>query len=260
MKIQFYKYQGTGNDFIIIDGRELQVDDFTQKVVSYLCDRKFGVGADGLMLLLDNKDYDFEMKYYNSDGNEGTMCGNGGRCIVAFAKQLGIIENTADFLAIDGVHEATIDEENEVRLKMSDVIAVEDDDKKYFLDTGSPHYVVFMDDIDKFNVYKEGKKIRNNSRFKKEGTNVNFAQVSNSEIFVRTYERGVEDETLSCGTGAVATAISASFYRESEISSYVLNTRGGRLKVSFKKVGEDNIKNIWLEGPTQLSYKGEIEV
>ncbi|MFW5872467.1 MAG: diaminopimelate epimerase [bacterium] len=260
MNVHFFKYQGTGNDFIIVDCRELNPSIFSAKVIKSLCDRRFGIGADGLMLFLYHNDMDFEMKYFNSDGNEGTMCGNGGRCIVAFAKKLGIIEHTATFLAIDGIHEATIDMDNIVRLKMQDVIEVERNRPNYFLNTGSPHYVNFMEDIDHLDVYSEGKKIRNNVRFKKEGTNVNFAHVNNNEIYVRTYERGVEDETLSCGTGVVATAISAGFYRESDISSYKINTLGGRLKVSFKKVNENRFENIWLEGPAEFVFKGEIEI
>lgn len=260
MQIEFYKYQGTGNDFIIVDCRKLNKEIFTSKVIQSLCDRRFGIGADGLMLFLDHSELDFEMKYYNSDGNEGTMCGNGGRCIVSFAKKLGAIEHSCEFDAIDGIHEATIDDENIVRLKMQKVVEVEKNEPFYYLNTGSPHYVVFKDEIDQLDVYKEGKKIRNSVRFKKEGTNVNFALTNNNQIQVRTYERGVEDETLSCGTGVVASAIAAGFHRGSDISSYNINTLGGRLKVSFKKVDENTFENIWLEGPAEFVFEGKINL
>jgi diaminopimelate epimerase len=260
MNVHFFKYQGTGNDFIIVDCRELNLSVFSSKVIKKLCDRRFGIGADGLMLFLFHPDLDFEMKYYNSDGNEGTMCGNGGRCIVSFAKMVGVIDHSATFMAIDGLHEATIDMDNIVRLKMQNVSEVERNEPNFFLNTGSPHYVKFKDDIDHLDVYKEGKKIRNNVRFKKEGTNVNFAHIAHNEIYVRTYERGVEDETFSCGTGVVATAIAAGFQRGSDMSSYNINTLGGRLKVSFKKIDENNFENIWLEGSAEYVFKGEIEI
>lgn len=259
MQITFYKYQGTGNDFILIDNRDGSIS-LTQEQVSRLCHRRFGIGADGLILLENENGFDFNMVYYNSDGNKSTMCGNGGRCITAFAKHLEIINTKAKFLAADGVHEAMIDERGIVSLKMNDVKNIEVGKNYFFLNTGSPHYVKQVQDLSQYDVFLEGKKIRNSERFKEEGTNVNFIEKIDDALFVRTYERGVEDETFSCGTGVVASALVASVLSLStEKNKCAIKTLGGNLEVSFDKVLEHNFYNIWLKGAATLVYKGVIE-
>ena len=260
MKIHFYKYQGTGNDFIIIDNRNLHFKRDANDIVRKLCDRRFGIGADGLMLLQNKSGYDFEMVYYNSDGNESSMCGNGGRCIVEFARTLGLVKNKAFFIAIDGEHEAKV-EAGYISLKMNDVNQVETNPDFYFLNTGSPHYVKFKNDLETLNVFEEGKKIRYNERFKKEGTNVNFIEKIGSDLFVRTYERGVEGETFSCGTGVTAAAIIASLKGISTSSDYCdIKTLGGNLKVKFNSNSNNTFNNIWLEGPATFVFDGDIEI
>jgi diaminopimelate epimerase len=208
MKIEFHKYQGTGNDFILLDNRENVYGTLTTKQVHFLCSRRFGIGADGLMMLNNKPGFDFEMKYFNADGNEGSMCGNGGRCILKFATMLGIKREKYNFIAADGTHEAEIDLSGEVRLKMKDVKGVEYSYTHYILDTGSPHYVKNVRDVLLVDVVNEGRTIRNSKEFEEKGVNVNFVETLNDDtIYVRTYERGVEDETLSCGTGVVASAL-----------------------------------------------------
>lgn len=267
MKRTFYKYEGTGNDFILFDDRENLFDDKNIKLISHLCNRRFGIGADGLMLLRNKQGYDFEMVYFNSDGNPSSMCGNGGRCISRFANDIGAVKkNEVTFLAIDGSHTAIIGLKT-VKLKMSDVsnIVCEDSSGEngidfFFLNTGSPHYVKFTMNVPEMDVYTEGKKIRNSERFKKEGTNVNFVAPDNGGIFVRTYERGVEDETLSCGTGVTASALAAALKGiASSVDKCIVHTRGGNLSVHFKREG-NNFNNVWLEGPATFVFKGEIEV
>lgn len=263
MKIEFAKYHGTGNDFILLDNRDLKYSSLNSDQIKFLCDRHFGIGADGLMLLQKSNDYDFEMKYYNSDGFEGTMCGNGGRCIVAFAKSLAMIKETAKFKAIDGIHSAKIDDSNIVDLKMKS-INLQDvviDDNEYILDTGSPHLVKYVDEVENLDVFNEGKKIRYCDRFKPKGINVNFVKIVKENcLFVRTYERGVEDETLSCGTGAVASAVSLMFRNNIKANSKIeINTLGGTLNVQIDF--ENNQKfNISLNGKATMVFKGEIEV
>ena len=251
----FYKYQGTGNDFVMIDNREGIYAPTTEQN-RLLCDRKFGIGADGLICLQPSDKYDFEMLYFNSDGNESTMCGNGGRCLVAFAKQIGIITDKATFNAIDGLHEATIDENNWVELKMMNVDSVENNNTHFVLNTGSPHYIKFVENISQVDVYQEGKAIRYNERFKAEGINVNFVSVANNGIDVVTYERGVEDETLSCGTGVTAAAIAYSYLKEG-VSNVPIKTKGGNLAVKFTK-STNGFENIWLCGSATFVFKGEI--
>ena len=260
MQIRFYKYQGTGNDFILIDNRDNAIA-LSNEQVRFLCHRHFGIGADGLMLLQAQPECDFEMLYYNSDGNPSSMCGNGGRCITAFAKHLGIISQHAKFLAVDGLHEATIDEANEVSLKMNDVKNIEIGVDYFYLNTGSPHYVKFVDGIEEMDVVEEGKKIRYNERFAMEGTNVNFMEKKEDGLFVRTYERGVEDETLSCGTGVTAAALVASVKGISNSKNNCsIITKGGNLEVTFEKVLEKNFYNIWLKGSANLVFSGSIEL
>ena len=259
MKLNCYKYQGTGNDFVLIDNRDNSIS-LSIEQIKWLCDRRFGIGADGLMLLELAPNVDFKMVYYNSDGNESSMCGNGGRCITAFAKKIGVIENEAKFIAIDGLHEAKIIEDW-ISLKMNDVRNIEVGNDFFYLNTGSPHYVKFVSDLENVDVYSEGKKIRYNSRFEAEGTNVNFIEKKENELFVRTYERGVENETLSCGTGvttaALVTAISGASTTKNNCA---IKTLGGNLNVKFEKVLENTFYNIWLEGPATFVFKTEIEL
>ncbi|WP_372751975.1 diaminopimelate epimerase [Labilibaculum sp.] len=257
MKLEFSKYQGTGNDFVLIDNRKGHFNSNNISLIEKLCDRRFGIGADGLMLLENAENYDFRMRYYNSDGKEGSMCGNGGRCIVAFAYHLGVVSQQAKFIAIDGEHEAKIEENTDgiqVSLKMIDVDAVEQGEDFFYLNTGSPHFVRFIPEHKNFDTYAEGKKIRYNNRFAKEGTNVNFVSFQDQKLNVSTYERGVEDETYSCGTGVVASAISASFLRDK--NRFKITTKGGKLEVFFTKVNAQQITNIWLIGPATHVFDG----
>jgi len=259
MRLHFYKYQGTGNDFILIDNRKNEIQLNAEQVKS-LCDRRFGIGADGLMLLELEPGADFKMVYFNSDGNQSSMCGNGGRCITAFAKKMGLINDRTKFIAIDGVHEAVI-HDGFVSLKMNDVKSIESNSDHYFLNTGSPHYVKFVEDVNSYNVFEEGKKIRYNERFSEEGTNVNFIEKKDDSVFVRTYERGVENETLSCGTGVTASALVAAINGVASGKNYCkISTLGGDLRVKFDKVLETNFYNIWLEGPAEFVFEGQIEV
>jgi diaminopimelate epimerase len=258
MKITFYKYQGTGNDFVIIDNRKGEIE-LTKAQVKFLCDRRFGVGADGLMLLNTIPGYDFEMKYYNSDGREGTMCGNGGRCLVKFANDMGLRKTEYRFKAIDGEHEADIDNDGWVSLKMQDVNKVEHNRGDAILNTGSPHYVKTVNEIKGLNVYKEGREIRYNKTYEKEGINVNFVEQEDDRIFVRTYERGVEDETFSCGTGVTAAAV-VSAHNDKGFNRVEVETLGGRLAVEFDKIDDQHFNNIWLCGPAEFIFRGEIEL
>lgn len=260
MNIQFYKYQGTGNDFVIIDHRKPFIDHENDKLIAKLCDRKFGVGADGLILLENKQGYDFEMVYFNADGRQSSMCGNGGRCIVAFAKFLGIIKEQASFLAIDGPHQATCKEDGRVELLMNDVAEIEDNNDHYVLDTGSPHYVTFLENQQSLDVYEKGKAIRYNNRFKENGINVNFVSLQGEGILVSTYERGVENETLSCGTGvtaaAIAHAIKTGVQSPTEIPIY---SKGGQLSVKLSP-GKPGFSNIWLCGPATLVFEGQVNI
>ena len=260
MLLHFYKYQGTGNDFILIDNRKGDVS-LTNEQVNLMCDRHFGIGADGLMLLEDELSFDFKMVYYNSDGNLSTMCGNGGRCITAFAKHLGIIKDKTRFIAVDGPHDSVIMEDGTVSLKMNDVKNVEVGPDFFYLNTGSPHYVKIVEGVGMMNVVEEGMKVRYSERFKEEGTNVNFIERFDDYLYVRTYERGVEGETLSCGTGVTAAALAAaSVGLSTGKNSCVVKTLGGVLNVKFDRVLEQTFYNIWLEGPAQQAFKGTIEI
>lgn len=259
MLINFYKYQGAGNDFIIIDNRNKKVK-LSGSKIKLLCDRNFGIGADGLMLLENHLQYDFLMKYYNSDGNEGSMCGNGGRCIVAFAQTLNIIKEETAFIAVDGLHHAKVLANNNISLEMMDVNKIERMKEDYFLNTGSPHYVKFVNNLDQIAVVAEGRKIRYNNRFKAKGTNVNFVEIINDNTLkIRTYERGVENETLACGTGITAAAIVYNSISSSKKNKINVQAKGGKLKVSFS-VNNNNYNNIWLTGPAKLSFQGSINI
>jgi diaminopimelate epimerase len=260
MNTHFYKYQGAGNDFVIMDYRGKALDNISFKRIHELCDRRFGIGADGLMLITEHPEYDFEMLYYNADGNPGSLCGNGGRCIVAFAKYLGIIETETNFLAVDGPHYAKISESGDwVELQMLDVDTVNRNEKAYELNTGSPQYVLPTDSLEALDVYKEGKAVRNSERYKKEGVNVNFVEDQGEQLFVRTFERGVEDETFACGTGSTASALAMAKHKKLtghiETSVKVL---GGNMKINFDY---DGIKftNVFLCGPANKVFEGNVE-
>ncbi len=256
--LSFYKYQGTGNDFVIMDNRDGQIS-LTTEEIHHLCDRRFGIGADGLMLLNHKDGYDFEMKYYNADGRESTMCGNGGRCLTRFAYDMGIHKDLFHFLAVDGEHEAEIADHGWIRLKMQDVDGISSHLGDFVLNTGSPHYVKQVYDITKLDVYSEGKEIRNSEPFAEKGINVNFVESFDKYIMVRTFERGVEDETLSCGTGVTAAALVFA-HNENGFNSVQIRTKGGQLSVEFDKTGEQSFRNIWLCGPASFVFKGNIEV
>ncbi len=258
MKIPFFKYQGTGNDFVLIDSRNhFYFEEENFSLIEKICDRRFGIGADGLIILKNKEGYDFEMIYFNADGRQSSMCGNGGRCIVAFAKKLGIIENACRFWAIDGEHEAKTEKNDWVELKMSDVSKIEIGDGHFILDTGSPHYVIFVEDLDDIKVVENAQMIRYSKRFRKEGINVNFVEKSDSGLAIATYERGVEGETLSCGTGVTAAAIAASTFNGQIAEIQVdVKAKGGNLKVRFEKIRQNQFKNIWLCGKAELVFEG----
>ena len=260
MHIEFYKYQGTGNDFIILDNRTHKYENLSEDQVKYLCSRHLGIGADGLMLFSNTTKADFSMKYYNADGKEGSMCGNGSRCIVKFAASIGIHKNVYEFDAADGNHEAEIDLNGLVRVKMIDVNKVEIHSDYFIVDTGSPHYVKVYSNVKELDVKNAGRLIRNSKDFVKEGINVNFVEsIDEDEIYVRTYERGVEDETLSCGTGVTASAL-ISAHNDNGFNRVEVRTPGGRLSVEFDKIDENHFKNIWLNGPANFVFKGEIQI
>lgn len=262
--IGFSKYHGTGNDFILVDDRSGSQFKEEQDLVSHLCHRRFGIGADGLILLREREGYDFEMVYFNADGLPGSMCGNGGRCLVSFARKIGYEKNDFTFIASDGIHRAEIKNynlrthEGLISLSMKNVPEVEKQDGYYFLDTGSPHYVTFVNNLNSLNVREEGKKIRFSERFAEVGTNVNFVQQDNNYLKVRTYERGVEDETWSCGTGVTAAALVAGMVNNS-LKSFQISTPGGNLKVSFEREGL-GFRNIFLEGTATFIFDGQINL
>jgi diaminopimelate epimerase len=260
MKIEFYKYQGTGNDFVILDNYNYKVPPLTTQQIKLICNRHFGIGADGFMLLSKKEGYDFEMIYYNADGNESSMCGNGGRCLVKFAYHRGIHKNVYRFIAIDGEHEAEIDSDGTVSLKMQDVNNVDYHLHYTIINTGSPHFVKFTENVEDVDVIATGRDIRYSNTFAQEGINVNFVETINEDtIYVRTYERGVESETLSCGTGVTAAAL-LSAHNEKGFNTVDVKTQGGRLSVEFEKIDDDHFDNIWLCGPAEFVFKGEIEV
>jgi diaminopimelate epimerase len=260
MLMQFYKYQGTGNDFVMLDDRDGKFPKNDIKLIVHLCDRRFGIGADGLILLENDATYDFKMTYYNSDGNESSMCGNGGRCLVAFAKKLGIIGNETTFIAADGLHYATISDNDIVSLQMKDVDTIKIMPGYIFLDTGSPHHIQIVEDLQNTDVKKEGAKIRYSQLYRDKGSNINFVkQIADSVFSVRTYERGVEDETLSCGTGVTAVAIAMKALGKTQSDSVQLNTGGGKLEVSFTPI-EGKFSNVFLKGLATLVFIGEIDI
>lgn len=258
MQLKFSKYHGTGNDFILVYDHN---DSFSlsQSSVKKICDRRYGVGADGLIIITKTLEADFKMIYYNADGYEGSMCGNGARCAVSFAKNVELIQNQCKFLAYDGMHKGLILENGLVSIEMVDVSLIELRNNIWKIDTGSPHLICFRDTVSEIDVKHEGASIRNSSNYIEDGINVNFVQFSKNEIFVRTYERGVEDETLSCGTGAIASAIATYESGLSNSNRVNVNVLGGQLEVLFTKVGS-KYSNIHLIGPTKFVFKGEVYV
>lgn len=258
MQIAFSKYQGTGNDFVIVDNRDHAFPKDDTTLVERLCDRRFGIGADGLMLLENDKNSDFRMVYYNSDGNLSSMCGNGGRCLVAFAQHLGIVGATANFIATDGPHAATILDNGIVSLQMKDVDVVNVFSDHVFLDTGSPHHIELVEDLRSVDVKNKGAAIRYGALYGSAGSNVNFVSAEADGSFsVRTYERGVEDETLSCGTGATAVAIAMHALGKTDKNSIRLNVEGGKLEVSFVEK-DGKFSEVFLTGPATFVYNGSI--
>jgi diaminopimelate epimerase len=256
MEIPFVKYQGTGNDFVMIDNRSGKWNDLSINLIRSMCDRRFGIGADGLIKINAHTDLDFEVDYYNSDGSK-SFCGNGARCAVAFAKTKGINTSHTHFMAIDGAHEASHVGEI-VSLLMNNVNAVSTGNNDYILNTGSPHFIRFIDDVEHFPVYEEGFAVRYSETYKKEGINVNFVQVTGDrQLYVRTYERGVEAETLSCGTGVTAAALAFAakngLFGEQTIG---IQTPGGQLQVQLDRTGEAAFEQIYLIGPAVSVFEG----
>ena len=260
MQLEFYKYQGTGNDFVMIDNRSNSFPKENTQLVAHLCDRRFGIGADGLILLDSDTDTDFRMVYYNSDGNLSSMCGNGGRCLVAFAKKLNVIQDETTFIATDGLHYATVAADGIVSLQMIDVAEIKKEKDYTFMNTGSPHHVQLVEDLEHYNVKENGAALRYGPLYGAAGSNINFVKKINEDTFsLRTYERGVEDETLACGTGATAVAIAMNATGQTNASSINLNVEGGKLAVSFEKMG-DLFTNVFLIGPAEFVFKGQIEI
>lgn len=260
MQLHFYKYQGTGNDFVMIDNRTGFFPKDNTKLVAHLCNRRFGIGADGLILLENDDATDFRMIYYNSDGNLSSMCGNGGRCLVAFAKDLNIIQSHCTFIATDGLHHASVALDGIVSLQMIDVSNIQKENEYTFMNTGSPHHVQMVADLEQYNVKEKGAALRYGSLYGEEGSNINFVKKINEDTFsLRTYERGVEDETLACGTGATAVAIAMNATGQTQATSIKLNVQGGKLEVSFEK-NKDHFTNVFLIGPAEFVFKGEIQI
>ena len=254
--INFSKFHGAGNDFIMINAIKNEIV-LSEELIFKMCDRRTGIGADGLIILMHSDNHDFRMRYYNCDGKESTFCGNGGRCIAAFAHQQGIIKNEATYEAVDGIHKAKVTEtsSNEylVELTMRDILSYKLDDNSLLIDTGSPHYVKKVMNLDTMDVYAEGAKIRYDKNISSDGVNVDFLLNDNGNIRIRTYERGVENETLACGTGVTASAMAASlWYGGNDIDIY---TQIAKLNVRFDK--ENNtFKNVVLTGPAAHVFDG----
>ncbi len=259
MQIHFSKYHGTGNDFVLLDNRKNEYSNLTHIQIAKICARHFGIGADGLMLLNNSTEANFGMTYYNSDGNQSSMCGNGGRCITAFAKHLGIIEDAATFMAIDGLHHSTISG-NYIELHMQNTVGIAEVENGFILNTGSPHLVQFVDNAKAVDVRNAGAAIRYNEVYNKEGINVNFTEVrADKTLFVCTYERGVEDETLSCGTGVTAAALVQ--IKDKIGHNYVrVQTKGGTLMVKCINQDRNNFTDIWLCADAHFVFTGTINV
>jgi diaminopimelate epimerase len=262
LKIEFFKYHGTGNDFILLDNRK-NLFAVGQGLIARLCHRRYGIGADGLILLGLEAGFDFGMRYFNSDGRESTMCGNGGRCIVAFADFLSLTENNCRFLASDGEHSGKVLRKKggnyQVKLSMQDVPGYSLRGKDFILNTGSPHLVRFVRDSEETDIVLQGRAIRYHEDFQPSGINVNFVEIQEGQIFVRTYERGVEDETLSCGTGVTASALAYAATMDLKEGNIPVMTRGGALNLHFSRRGEI-FTDIWLEGPAVKVFQGFTEI
>lgn len=256
MTIAFHKYQGTGNDFVMIDDREMQFPEENRELIGYLCDRKMGIGADGVILIQPHPTLDFRMVYFNPDGSR-SLCGNGSRCAIAFAQALGIIDTRTTFETTDGVHDAYITDDT-FHFHLFDVKSVARIDTDFFINTGSPHHIRLVADVSATDVVKVGRKIRYSDAYAPAGTNVNFLQKQENGIRVRTYERGVEDETLSCGTGVTACALAAHFLGYQ--SPVAIQTQGGNLTVSFTAGADGSFTNVYLSGPAKKVFEGQIEV
>lgn len=256
MQIHFKKYQGAGNDFVMIDNRLGSIS-LTKEQIAFLCDRRFGIGADGLILLEADEESDFRMVYFNSDGSESTMCGNGGRCVMAFAFDLGVVANSSTFKAIDGLHHADKSAEI-VTLGMIDPQDITARGNDFFINTGSPHHVRFVNDVQSVDVEKEGKAIRYGI-YGETGANINFVQIQGQELLVRTYERGVEGETLACGTGVTAAAIIAHYSGRLNATSIPIQAQGGDLSVRFE-LNNGHYTNVLLIGPAKFVFEGTIEI
>ena len=257
MLIPFSKYHGTGNDFVMIDNRELG-HELRKSQIAQLCNRRFGIGADGL-ILLEIEDEIVKMVYFNSDGAPSSMCGNGGRCFVDFAQNLNVLRDAGSFLAVDGMHDFKMEGEL-VSLKMGDVSAIETIDDAVYMDTGSPHYITMVDEVLDIDIVNDAHKVRYNERFSAEGTNVNFVEMMDGITHIRTYERGVEDETLSCGTGATACAIAMHYLGNVSATDVPIKVLGGKVSVSFEPNADGSYSNIWLTGPTAHVFDGNIEL
>ncbi|MFK7785461.1 MAG: diaminopimelate epimerase [Crocinitomicaceae bacterium] len=257
MRIDFVKYQGTGNDFVMLDNMSGKYDSLTLQDIQFICDRKLGIGADGLIKISNDHSTDFYVDYFNADGSQ-SFCGNGARCSTAFAKEIGLIESVTRFNAIDGIHRAEI-EDDIVRLEMLNVAKIDRINDDYFVDTGSPHYV-HLKNGEVEDIVSYGKKVRYSERFEKEGVNVNYLiQKSKSSVQVETYERGVEDETLSCGTGVTACGL-IQLSNNPDINRVEIETKGGHLSVEAKADGNGGFNDIWLSGPATKVFDGSIEV
>lgn len=256
MTVHFQKYQGTGNDFVMIDDRNGQFPLGNKAMISFLCDRRMGIGADGVILIQNHTSLDFKMIYYNPDGSE-SLCGNGSRCAIAFANNLGIIKNSTSFETTDGEHDAFI-EKGIIHFHLHDVSKVNKINDDWFINTGSPHHIALEKDLASVDILEKGRKIRYSQEYAPNGTNVNFVEKAKDGIKVRTYERGVEGETLSCGTGVTACAIASSFMGyESPVDIFAL---GGDLSVSFDKVNDNKFENIYLAGPAKKVFEGTVNI
>lgn len=259
--LSFNKFQGAGNDFIMVDNRKNEINHHRPDFIAALCNRRFGIGGDGIMFLENKKGYDFEMVYYNSDGQPSSMCGNGGRCIVAYARRLGIIGSETNFLAVDGPHYAKISEDGAwVSLQMIDVDHISQDNKALVLNTGSPHYVLPVTNLHEKDVFSEGRAIRNSEAYSAKGINVNFVEDKGDHYFVRTYERGVEDETYACGTGVTAAAMAMARLKGRQgVVESAIKVLGGDLKVRFHYDGQE-FTDVFLDGPAKFVFEGQINI
>lgn len=258
MTFKFTKYQGTGNDFIMVDCTSDENFALDNEQITELCDRRFGIGADGVILISKHSSLDFKMTYYNSDGSQ-SFCGNGARCAVDFARSLGLFKNKATFEAIDGIHEATI-QGDLISLKMKDVASFSKDETAFIINTGSPHYVKFVADVDDENIVEYGKEIRYSKKYKKEGINVNLVEVlADNELEMLTYERGVEDETYSCGTGATAVGLAFALVLDYDDVDVKIFVKGGELFVKAER-NNDSFDNIYLIGPAERVFDGLIKI